>query len=253
MSHDGRFPDGTVALVTGAGAGLGRSIAQHYARAGVRVLVADIDDDGAQQTVDAIREAGGTALAHHADVSVPGDHEALVAFALSQWGRLDVACNNAGVAPPATPLAEVDDALWRRILAINLDGAFYAMRAQIPGMLAQGGGTIVNVASILGQVGFPGMGPYVASKHALVGLTRQVAVDYAAQGIRAVAVGPAFIKTGLEKQLDPASLASLNEAHPIGRMGEPDEVGAVVAALSSPAWSFVQGAYLPIDGGFLAR
>lgn len=239
--------------MTGAGAGLGRSIAQHYARAGAQVVVADINDEQGQETVRLIIEHGGAAAYQHADVSSREDNEALVLFAESTFGRLDIACNNAGVAPPTTPLADVSDELWRRIMAINLDSVFYGVRAQIPAMLKSGGGTIINLASILGQVGFPGMGPYVATKHAVVGLTKQIAVDYAAQGIRALAIGPAFIKTGLENQLNEADRATLDSAHPVGRMGEPDEVGAVVAAVSSPTWSFVNGAYLPIDGGYLSR
>lgn len=247
------FLEGKVAMVTGGGAGLGRSIAQHYARAGARVVVSDINDEKGAETVTLITGAGGTAAYTHADSSSPEDNEALVRFAVKTYGKLDIACNNAGVAPPSTPLAEVSLELWRRIMSIDLDGVFYGIRAQIPAMLEGGGGTIVNMASILGQVGFPGMGPYVAAKHALVGLTKQIAVDYGAKGIRAVAIGPAFIKTGLEDALDEKSRSELDSLHPVGRMGEPDEIGAVVAAASAPSWSFVNGAYLPIDGGFLSR
>lgn len=245
--------DGKIALVTGAAAGLGRSIATNYAKGGARVVVADINDEKGEETVRLITEAGGAAAYRHTDASSEQENEALVAFALSTYGRLDIACNNAGVAPPSTPLAEVSTELWRRTLSIDLDGVFFGIRAQIPAMLRNGGGTIVNMASILGQVGFLGMGPYVAAKHAVVGLTKQIAVDYAAQGIRAIAIGPAFIKTGLEAALDEHSRAALDSAHPAGRMGESDEVGEVVAAVSSDAWSFVNGAYLPVDGGYLSR
>ncbi|MGG7566803.1 SDR family NAD(P)-dependent oxidoreductase [Rhodovulum sp. DZ06] len=253
MTSTTRFLDGQSALVTGAGAGLGRAIALHYAAAGARVVVADIDDAAGEETVRRIAEAGGTALYQRADVSDPGQAQALVDRAVSAFGKLDIACNNAGVAPPATKLAEIDDALWRRIMSINLDGVFYGMRAQIPALEANGGGVIVNVASILGQVGFPGLAPYVATKHAVLGLTKQVAVDYGAKGVRAIAVGPAFIKTGMEENLAPEDRAALDAAHPVGRMGEPEEVGAVVAMVSAPGWTFVNGAYLPIDGGYLAR
>lgn len=245
--------EGKVALVTGAAAGLGRSIALHYARAGARVVVSDINDEKGEETVRLIGSEGGTAAYTHADSSSLEDNEALVRFAVETYGRLDVACNNAGIAPPSTPLADVSGALWRKTMAINLDGVFYGIRAQIPAMLDGGGGTIVNMASILGQVGFLGMGPYVAAKHAVVGLTKQIAVDYAAKGIRAVAIGPAFIKTGLEDALDEKSRSELDTAHPVGRMGEPEEIGAVVAAVSDPSWSFVNGAYLPVDGGYLSR
>ncbi|MCW2308273.1 glucose 1-dehydrogenase [Rhodobium gokarnense] len=253
MTSTARFLEGQVALVTGGGGGIGRSIACHYAKAGARVVVADLDDDAGAETVRQITDAGGTALFQHTDVASAEDARALVAKALSVYGKLDIACNNAGVAPPATPLAEIDDALWRRILSINLDGVFYGMRAQIPALLDNGGGVIVNVASILGQVGFPGMAPYVATKHAVVGLTKQVAVDYADKGVRAIAVGPAFIKTGMENNLDPEERSALETEHPVGRMGEPEEVGSVVAMVSAPNWTFVNGAYLPIDGGYLSR
>ncbi|GHG97319.1 SDR family NAD(P)-dependent oxidoreductase [Pseudodonghicola xiamenensis] len=239
--------------MTGAGAGIGRSIALHYAKAGAQVVVADLNDDAGAETVRLITEAGGVAQFQHTDVASAKDTDSLVAKALSTYGKLDIACNNAGVAPPATPLAEIDDGLWRRIMSINLDGVFYGIRAHIPALVQNGGGVIVNVASILGQVGFPGMAPYVATKHAVVGLTKQVAVDYADKGVGAIAVGPAFIKTGMEDNLDPASRADLDTAHPVGRMGEPEEVGSVVAMVSAPNWTFVNGAYLPIDGGYLTR
>lgn len=245
--------DGKVALVTGAAAGLGRSIARCYAKNGASVVVADINDEQGAETVRLITEAGGTATYLHTDSSSEQANEALVEHAVRTYGRLDIACNNAGIAPPSTPLAEVSTELWRRTLSIDLDGVFLGIKAQIPAMLRTGGGTIVNMASILGQVGFLGLGPYVAAKHAVVGLTKQIAVDYAAQGIRAIAIGPAFIKTGLEKALDEQSRAALDSSHPAGRMGEPDEVGEVVAAVSSDTWSFVNGAYLPVDGGYLSR
>ncbi|MEX5261546.1 SDR family NAD(P)-dependent oxidoreductase [Kocuria sp. CPCC 205263] len=245
--------EGKVALVTGAGAGLGRSIAQCYAQAGAHVVVSDINDDTGAETVQLILNAGGTATYHHTDVSSPEESRGLVQFALDTYGRLDIACNNAGIAPPPTPMAEISTDLWRRTLSIDLDGVFYGIKAQVPAMLRNGGGTIINISSILGQVAFPGLAPYVAAKHAVVGLTKQIAVDYAAQNIRAIAVGPAFIKTGLEMALDEKTRAALDMAHPIERMGKPREVGEVVAMISADQWSFVNGAYLPIDGGYLSR
>lgn len=138
-------------------------------------------------------------------------------------------------------------------MTIDLDRVFYCVRAEIRAMQNAGGGTIINMASILGQVGFPGMAPYVAAKHAVVGLTKQIALEYASSGLRAISIGPAFIKTGLESALDDADRAALDDLHPIGRMGEPAEIGDLIAALSSSANSFVNGAYIPIDGGYLTR
>ncbi|TFB69805.1 glucose 1-dehydrogenase [Cryobacterium glaciale] len=241
------------ALVTGAGAGIGRAIAVSYAAEGARVLVSDIDDEAGQRTVDIISAAGGIAAFHHADVSSLADNENLVAAVLQRWGTLDIACNNAGIAPPSTPLADVSEELWLKILAVDLSSVFYGLRSQIPAMIKSGGGAIVNISSILGQVAFSGVGPYVAAKHGVVGLTKSAALEYAAQGIRAVAVGPAFIKTGLETHLDEQSRLSLDSLHPVGRMGEPEEVAELVSWLSSDRASFVNGGYFPVDGGYLTR
>lgn len=158
------------------------------------------------------------------------------------------------MAPPSTPFAELTDEIWKRTISINLDGVFYAIRPQLNAMLKNpDGGVIINMASILGQIGFPGLAPYVAAKHGVVGLTKQIAVDHAKDGIRAIAIGPAFMKTGLESALTPEDRAALDSLHPVGRMGEADEIGDVVAAVADPTWSFVNGAYLPVDGGFLSR
>lgn len=178
----------------------------------------------------------------------------MIDYIVANFGKLDIAVNNAGIAPPSTPFAEVTDSIWQRTISLNLDGVFYAIRPQLNAMLKnKDGGVIINMASILGQVGFPGMAPYVAAKHAVVGLTKQIAVDHAKDGIRAVAIGPAFMKTGLEAALTPEDRAALDDAHPVGRMGEPDEIGDVVAAVADPTWSFVNGAYLPVYGGYLSR
>ncbi|GAA4404491.1 SDR family NAD(P)-dependent oxidoreductase [Tsukamurella soli] len=240
-------------MVTGAGAGIGRAVALAYARQGATVTVADIDDAAGGRTVAQIEAAGGAADYVHANVSSSADCDALVAAVVARHGRLDIACNNAGVAPPTTPLAEVTDEQWRRVTAVDLDGVFFCARAEIRAMAAAGGGVIINIASTLGQVAFPGLTPYTAAKHGVVGITKQIALEYAAAGIRAIAVGPAFIRTGLENGIDPAARAHLDELHPIGRMGEPEEVGDLVALLSGPATTFVNGAYLPVDGGYLTR
>ena len=243
------------ALVTGAASGIGRAIALVYAREGANVVVSDLDVDGGEQTVGLIRAAGGDAVFVRADVSRPEDHAALVARAQERYGALHVACNNAGIGGELAPTADHSIEGWQQVIAVNLSGVFYGLRAQIPALLAAGGGSIVNVASILGAVGFANAPAYTAAKHGVLGLTKAAALEYGAQGVRINAVGPAFIHTPMITRLedDPAANAALVAMHPMGRLGRPEEVAELVLWLSSPAASFATGAYYPIDGGFLAR
>jgi len=244
---------GKIALVTGAGAGIGRAIATVYAREGATVIVSDIDDQAGNGTVAQIERLGGRALYQHADTARPEDHAALIATAKREFGRLDVACNNAGVSGEFNLTADLTNAQWQRVIDINLTGVFFGVREQLRAMLETGGGAIVNIASILGQVGLENITPYVAAKHGVVGLTKSVALEYGQKGIRINSVGPAFINTALLEPLPPDVRKQLDSMHAVGRVGEPEEVAELVAWLSSDKASFITGSYYPADGGYLAR
>jgi NAD(P)-dependent dehydrogenase (short-subunit alcohol dehydrogenase family) len=241
--------EGKVAVVTGAASGIGRATALAYAREGGRVLVSDLNEAGAEETVGMIRAGGGEAAAIRTDVSRPEECEAMVARAVELYGRLDCACNNAGIGGEQAPVADVSVEGWNRVIAVNLSSVFYSMKYEIPAMLAGGGGAIVNMASILGAVGFAGAAGYVAAKHGMVGLTKNAALECATQGVRVNAVGPAFIRTPLVAGLEDAVLP----LHPMGRLGTPEEVADLVLFLSSGRASFITGSYYPVDGGYLAR
>jgi NAD(P)-dependent dehydrogenase (short-subunit alcohol dehydrogenase family) len=254
MTEQGRDFAGKVAVVTGAGSGIGEAIAVALAARGAQVVVSDISATNAERVAAAIGAAGGTAEANVTDVADPAAVEGMVQFAASTYGGLDIAVNNAGIGGPLAPTGDYSIEGWRKVIDINLNGVFYGMRYQIPAMLARGRGVIINMASILGGVGTAGSPAYVAAKHAVVGLTKAAALEYATQNIRINSVGPAYIDTPLVTgSLDEATLEALRGMHAMKRLGTSQEVAALVAFLASDAASFITGSYHLVDGGYTAQ
>jgi NAD(P)-dependent dehydrogenase (short-subunit alcohol dehydrogenase family) len=246
-----------VALVTGGGTGIGRATALDFAEKGASVVITDINIHEAKKTVKAIEEAGGKALFVQADVSNSEDMKGAVAETLKVFGRLDFACNNAGIEGVSAPTGEMKEESWQQVIDVNLSGVFYSMKYEIPAMLRSGGGAIVNMASILGQVGFANSAAYTAAKHGVLGLTKAAALEYSAAGIRVNAVCPAFIDTPM---LERAGITSdenvrkvMESMHPIGRLGRAEEIAKVVTFLCSPDASFIAGEAVLVDGGYVAR
>lgn len=244
---------GKTALITGAGSGIGAAIAKGLAASGARVVVQDLQAQAAERVTAEITAAGGLAHAAAGDVSDPAVVEGLVAQAIAAGGGLNLLVNNAGIGGPLAPLGEYPLDGWRKVMAVNLDGVFYGMRYAIPEMLKAGGGAIVNIASILGSVGFANAGAYVAAKHALLGLTKTAALEYSAKGIRINAIGPAFIDTPLLANLPEGAKEALVAAHPIGRLGRAEEVADLTQYLLSDKASFITGSYHLLDGGYCAQ
>lgn len=244
---------GKVALVTGAASGIGEATALLYAQHGAKVVVSDMNEEGGNATVAKIKEQGGDAIFVKANVANAAECEQLVKTTVEKYGRLDAACNNAGIGGEINNIADMSIDGWHKIINVNLDSVFYCMKYEITQMLKQGGGSIVNMSSILGTVGFASSAGYVAAKHGMVGLTKNAAIEYSAKGIRINAVAPGFIETPLLSALDEQTKGFLVQLHPIGRLGQPEEVAELVIWLTSDKSSFVTGGYYPVDGAYLAR
>ena len=241
------------AIVTGAGSGIGRAIALELAANGASVIVADLADAPVTAVLDEIRAAGGTAEKIVGDVSDPDFAIACVADA-NALAPLRIAVNNAGIGGEQNLIGDYSLESWRQVIEVNLNAVFYGLKEQLPSMAENGGGSIINMASILGSVGFPTSSAYVAAKHGLVGLTQNAALEYGAKKVRTNAVGPGFIHTPLvDKSMDAETLDFLAAKHALGRLGTPEEVSALVCFLASDAASFISGSYHLVDGGYVAQ
>jgi len=242
-----------VAIITGAGSGIGKAAAVLFAKEGAKVVVSDISETNGKSAVEEIKKSGGEAFFIKADSSKPQDNEALVKQTIQKYGGLDIAVNNAGIGGPLGLTGEYPLEGWQQVIDINLSGVFYGLRYQIPAMLEKGG-SIVNIASILGSAGTKFSPAYVAAKHGVVGLTKAAALEYADKKIRINSVGPGYIRTPLVlNSLDKPTLDALVGLHPIGRLGESEEIAELILWLASPRSSFVTGSYYPADGGYLAQ
>jgi len=250
VSNPGRVA-GKVALITGAAQGMGASHARALAREGASVAIADIATDAGEQLADELRAAGGSSSYHDHDVTDPDAWANLVTAVEKAHGPIDVLVNNAGIQVRSVGI-EADDEEWAKVTAVNQRGVFLGMRAVIPGMVRNGGGSIVNVASVAAVVGMAGSIPYQASKAAVLGLTRGAAVSYGRDDIRVNAICPGLVITGMTQSASSGAVDALKARIPLGRDGQPEEISAAVLFLASDESSYITGVTLPIDGGFVA-
>lgn len=243
-----------VAIVTGAASGIGKSIAMTYAQNGAKIIVADINEEAGKEIVEVIKQHDADAIFIKTDASNPEDAQHLVNESIEQFGQINIAVNNAGIGGDSEPIADHPIESWNKTIDINLSGVFYGMKYQIPAMLKNGSGSIINMASILGQVGFATSAAYVAAKHGVIGLTKNAALEYAQEGIKTNAIGPGFINTPLlSESLEEEQFEQIKALYPEGRLGKPEEVAELALWLASDKSSFVNGAYYPIDGAYLAQ
>ena len=245
--------DGKVAVVFGASVGIGAATSQVIAKSGAKVVLASRNTGAMAKTVQKIRDEGGEAEYIQVDVTNYEQVKAAVDLAVKKYGGLDIVVNNAGINDAPSRVHETSDEKFDRIIHTNLKGVFYGMKAGIPELIKRGGGAVVNVSSVGGLIAAPGLSPYCASKHAVIGLSKSAALDYASDSIRVNIVAPGAVDTDIFNnwQEDEQAKKSFIALHPLGRVGQPLEIGAAIAWLSSDAASYITGAVLPIDGGYI--
>ncbi len=248
---------GKVAIVTGGSAGIGRATAVAFGAQGAKVVVASRREQESEETLKLIRAAGGEGIFIQTDIAVPADVEGLINATVEIYGRVDIACNNAGVLGSMQPLLDTSDEQWDWLINTNLKGTWLCMKHQIRQMVRQGGGVIVNIASVAGLVGIPGCSAYAATKHGIVGMTKTAALEYAKAGIRVNAICPAGVLTDMVGkdylERTPEALAAFDAVHPIGRIARPEDIGPAVVWLCSEHAGFITGVAMPIDGGWTTQ